>query len=711
MYQIVPYGWVYPEGEFNGKTVKRWNRKFDFTVNYKGKKYLEIPCAFDIETTSFMNNDIPVGSMYVWQFAIYDVVYIGRTWGELKKFLKRLVKYTKAKEEKKLVVYVHNLSFEFAFMRKQINFKKVFAISNRRPLYAQTRAIEFRCSYLQSGLSLANLAKEWCGKSNQKLVGDLDYSKMRFCNTPLLYNDICYCVNDVTILTEYIQKQIDKFKGIDKIPYTKTGEVREHCRNACLYTNKRKNKNKQYAALMKELILLPEEYQMLKRAYTGGFTHANFTLANRLLSDVESRDFTSSYPAVMCSEMFPMSRGRLIKRPTKEQVFEHFKKDCCIVNVKFKGLESKFLHENYLSASKCYGKKGVPLYNTKGRILNNGRVISAPYVVTTITEIDFQIISKCYTWESIEFGRLVYYKKGYLPKPIIECVLEFYENKTKLKGLAGWEASYLNNKEKLNSTYGMMVTDIVRDIYSCVNGEWQEPETPDLDTEIKNYNNNKRRFLFYPWGVWIVKYATRNLWSGILNIKEDYVYSDTDSLKVKNIEKHLEYFENYNRNIIIKIDKCLTMYNIDTNKARPKTKEGEEKQLGIWDFDGHYTHFKTLGAKRYFVEYQKDGKLKYQATVAGCPKSAMVDYLIETTDGSTEEIFNAFTANLYIPKGKAGKNILAYVDSPYSALQLDYTGRVCYPSEETCVNVSPNSFDMTMAEDYIRLLKGGYSQL
>lgn len=743
------YLWVYPEGIFNNKKVYKWDSDFNFPVDYKtGKKYAEIPCSFDIETTSFEMCDLKVGSMYVWQFAIYDVVFMGRTWEEFIYFLNNLIEYLKI-DKYKLVVYVHNLSFEFSFIRKQLHFSKVFAINTRRPLYAITEKVEFRCSYLLSGLSLQNVAKQWCSANNQKLVGDLDYSKERYCNTPLTYNDICYCINDVTIITEYISKLIEKKGSIENIPYTKTGEVREFCRNRCLYKKINKKKtivNKRYKELMRLLTLTPSEYKLLVRAYTGGFTHANWSVINKVIENVASYDFTSSYPAVMCSEMFPMSKGKEFKRFPKEKVIKLFKSKCTIVNVRFKNLQSKFIYENYLSCSKCYGistkawriKKKIhsiryekklkslmpfkkygkifnilsqPLNYCKNKIINNGRVVSAGYLETTITEVDFQIINKCYTWDKIEFGRGVYYEKGYLPKPLIECVLEFYEYKTTLKDVKGFEEFYQNNKEKLNATYGMMVTSIVRDIFKCIDGDWIEPEAPNLEKEIEKYNKNPKRFLFYPWGVYIVKYATRNLWSAILSVGKDHLYSDTDSEKLRNYLDHKEYFEEYNKKIIYKIWKCLTTYNINPERMKPQTKNGDIKILGVWDFEGVYTKFKTLGAKRYFVEYKDKGKLKYKATVAGCPKKAMENYLYNKGEGDSNKIFENFHDRLYIPKGEAQKNLISYYDFPFEALRLDYLGNLNIISEKTCVNVSANSFDMTMSEEFIRFLNMGYKYL
>ena len=116
------------------------------------------------------------------------------------------------------------------------------------------------------------------------------------------------------------------------------------------------------------------------------------------------------------------------------------------------------------------------------------------------------------------------YKKSYLPTPLVKSILKLYSDKTTLKGVDGKEVEYLQSKEQLNSCYGMMVTDIVRDSYIYAD-EWL-PDTPDFNTAIEKYNNSSNRFLFYPWGVWVTAYARRNLFTGIIEFKNDYIYSD-----------------------------------------------------------------------------------------------------------------------------------------------------------------------------------------
>src|SRR5699024_12417977 len=95
----------------------------------------------------------------------------------------------------------------------------------------------------------------------------------------------------------------------------------------------------------------------------------------------------------------------------------------------------------------------------------------------------------------------------------------------------------------------MSVTDILRyqTIYTASNKWGQEPA--DVKEQIKSYNEKRNRVLFYAWGVFVTAYARRNLLSGILSVKDDYIYSVTDSIKMLYYDKNNNYVENYNKKI------------------------------------------------------------------------------------------------------------------------------------------------------------------
>ena len=136
-----------------------------------------------------------------------------------------------------------------------------------------------------------------------------------------------------------------------------------------------------------------------------------------------------------------------------------------------------------------------------------------------------------------------------------------------------------------------MVTEILKGSLEYCNGWDVEDNTEyvkSIDEKLTSkeaalgrYNGNQERFLYYPWGIFVTSYARYNLYTGILEFKNDYLYSDTDSLKVLNYKEHMEYIERYNEIITKKINSCLEYYNIDKNEASPMNKEGERKPIGV----------------------------------------------------------------------------------------------------------------------------------
>ena len=151
--------------------------------NHRGRiEYNSQVCAFDIETTGLP--EIQQSVMYIWQFAIEDLVIIGRTWEEFRTLIGWL---NEKAGGRRIVVYVHNLSYEFQFISGILHFdnEAVFSMDSRKVLKAVYENIEFRCSYLLTNLSLKALTKRY-NVEHQKLSGEeFDYSVRRFSDTEL----------------------------------------------------------------------------------------------------------------------------------------------------------------------------------------------------------------------------------------------------------------------------------------------------------------------------------------------------------------------------------------------------------------------------------------------------------------------------------------------------------------------------------------------
>lgn len=222
---------------------------FSIVKTWQGKWY-DVPCAFDIETTSFYRK---VGksvekcaTMYEWTLGINGLIMIGRTWNEFIAVINQLQEILDLNIKKRLVIYVHNLEFEFQFMRKWFSWYKVFCNDVRKPIYAITdQGIEFRCSYILTGYSLETLSDDdsIAQYNVKKKVGDLDYTLIRHSQTPLSDLEIGYCIYDVVVVMVYIFEKIIYDGSIVKIPLTKTGYVRNYCRNFCYGVYKDGNQN------------------------------------------------------------------------------------------------------------------------------------------------------------------------------------------------------------------------------------------------------------------------------------------------------------------------------------------------------------------------------------------------------------------------------------------------------------------------------------
>lgn len=669
------------------------NKKVNFVRTKKKIEYADISVSFDIETYSFYEHENKKAIMYIWTLCYDGIIISGRTWEEFITLLKSLIDYLNINIYRRLVIYVHNLAYEFQFLRKWFEWDSVFAVKNRTPIQAITiDGIEFRCSYILSGYNLETLAKNLQYHNIKKLVGDLDYEKPRNKLTPLTKEEYEYCKNDVLIVWAYICEEMKKNGDISKIPLTKTGYVRRYCRNACYKDNDNKyhDKFKKYRKLILQLTLKSEDYQQLKLAFMGGFTHSNPLLTDVTLYDVTSYDFTSAYPYVMVSEKFPMSKPTYVELQSKEHFESLLKSHCCLFDCEFFNIDTKFIYEYYISVSHCLEKENV--------VESNGRIVSADRIKICLTEQDFLIMRKLYKWENVKITNFKIFRKAYLPTDFVKSILDLYHTKTTLKDVKGKEIEYLVSKENLNSCYGMTVTDICKDTQIYQNHEWSN-QLADIEENIDKNNRSIKRFLYYPWGIWVTAYTRRNLFTGILECGEDYVYSDTDSIKVLNAHKHEKYINDYNEYVVEKLKIAMNYHRLPFELTCPKNIKGVTKQLGIWECEKTYDKFKTLGAKRYLTKINND----YSITVAGTGKKASLKYLL---DKYGDKIFDEFSDGLLIPKGHTGKLTHTYCDDEIKGILTDYLGNKANYYEKSYIHLEPASFEMSMSEEFINYILG-----
>ena len=666
--------------------------------------YYDISCALDTETTNYIiDDDHRYAWIYIFQIMIGDTFITCRTFDELADVFTNLKITYGLNEKKRLIVYVHNLPFEFQFMRTEFRFSECLARKNRTvfKVFFDDYGLEFRDSLILSGMSLAKTAENMVHHSTRKLVGDLDYNLIRLPCTPITDTEMAYCYNDVEIIVDYIDEQREQYGDITKIPLTNTGRVRREVKKSCfrkVINPKTHKKHIPYKNLMSRLTLDVREYGYARQAFLGGYTHANARYSKKLLTDVHSIDFTSSYPTVMMSEKYPMSKGKRITLNMNSyaefDAYLNQSERVAVVMVELWDIETKQdIPDDYISYSRLLGK-GEQIMN------NNGRVHKADYVKLIVTSVDLAQIVSCYNYSKINIIDGYFYYVDYLPKEIIECVLEFYEKKTTLKGVKGMEAEYLLKKGMLNSCYGMCVTDIMSGDEQCTYNKGWEHVKQDVAECIDQYNNNPNRFLFYVWGIFVTAYARNNLFNGIKTIGHDYVYCDTDSIKFLNMDAHKAYIEDYNSSIIKKCTECLEHWDLDPDMLAPKNKKGEIKQIGIWDYEGKYDYFKTMGCKRYLT--YKDGE--FDLTCAGLGDDKGIAELTRTGT-KIDDVFARFNDDFKVDKENSGKLAHFYNDDPFEIETVDYLGNSGKISCNSCCVLFPVAFSVNGNEEYKLFLK------
>lgn len=567
-------------------------------------------------------------------------------------------------------------------------------------------------------------------------VKGFDYKKIRTWKTPLTPKEYEYCIHDVKIVSECIRRKIaEEGNNITEIPLTKTGYVRRHVRNETL-----KGANRCfYKAAIKSLTLEPDEYIEAKKAFAGGFTHAALLHSGKEYQNVTSYDFSSSYPSVLIAEKYPMTKGVHVEKISKKSFEEFMERDdyCCIFTIEIENVQQIFPCESYISESRCseidgwiqYDENGEPKRDKKGRIIkklpviNNGRVWAAKRIVTDITSVDYQILKKVYKFDLKRVAHFYYYQTYYLPTTFVKCILDFYSKKTELKDVVGKEVEYMFNKENVNALFGMCCTDIVRELIEY-DDDWSPPhkmtdeEREDwIARQVAKENEKRGRFLFYLWGVFCTAFARRNLWTGIFECKTDYLYSDTDSVKIINADRHKDYFERYNQEVTEKLERAMDYHHLPHELLRPKTIKGVEKPLGVWDFDGFYLRFKAVRAKAYMVYgYDKEKKCNdFKMTVAGLSKSDAMEYL--KTKGDPIKLFQheMFIPETYITKDEKGREVVksatgklthTYIDEPFSCEVTDFKGIKAVVAERSCVHLEDANYHLSLSRSYQDFLLG-----
>lgn len=558
---------------------------------------------------------------YIWMFGFETAdgftVRYGREFSQVREVLEKL-----HKKNRKTVIWVHNLGYEMQFLMDLIidagwTISGVLARSARHPIkfFIEELNIEFRCSYMLTGLSLARSAAEYAHTS-RKLVNGLKYTVPRSPLTNLTKTELEYCRLDVVALGEVIQYYREKYGNLYRIPYTLTGELRKEIKARLPFHEKLWIAR--HTPKLKMFVLLSSAFQ-------GGVSRANYFFSGKIIHDVSSGDIASSYPTVLCAYKYPVNTWSYVDSDTAELLDPE--KWGVLFHVKLYGVKSKRMNR-YLMWSKYISR--CPAVDAT---LDNGRIIECDWIEISVTNIDWAIIKECYDFKKVEYIECYKSRLDYLPREILDHILELYENKTSLKGIKDKEDLYRKSKSMINSYYGCCAQSPLSNNTEFINNKWHTIPLTDafIEGELEKKRKSRSNCFLYAVGVWCTAYARKRLFQDVVlkidtppeGLDFSAIYYDTDSCKARESGSFREAREASNRDIDIRLKVMCDHYGFDFERTRPKDRDGILHPLGYWELEGknaakgepEYSEFKTLGSKRYAYRLQSDGGV--YITIAG----------------------------------------------------------------------------------------------
>ena len=581
-----------------------------------------VPCGFDIETTRCF--------MYIWTCSINETTIIGYTWDDFRRLLEMLEglldlgpQYDsngKRKVYKVMPLFIHNLGgFEYHFMEKELNITNCFKAQNKALYAIVDKSFLLLDSYRICPQKLEVLAEMY---SRYRKTHDLDYSVDR--NTTdaknLSDDELTYCCNDTLILVDFAQFCFDFLCKWGKLPTTQNDMVK-----AIISYHFKRDKNNQ--EVIKGLFPPKEIYEFVRQwGFRGGFCQTSYREVN---DSVVCFDFDSAYCSSIVHDYFPMGRYRKGDPKTWR---EYLDKYCCQMTLKFTNLRSRvgtgFIH--YETIGHCFFDKGdykTARHNVKKE--PSGRVISAPYYYTSLTEVDFELYTLIYEWDSVECLRFVYAERGALPEYVIQTAIELYEPKARLKA-----------QGKEDTPEYRLVKSRPSTIFGCMCQRLYDSDIEGLDS-VGWYKKFKTKKLMPQWGVYITAHIRKRLITMALSLGAYYwLYSDTDSIYCICDDEVRELFEEYNEAFREKNRLFCEQRGLDYDvfKNLGCFDDGSRKGINIF-------RFKTISAKTYIYYYtdNKHPEGAVKVVIGGIPEEDFWDsYELETKDYKHEDIPKIF---------------------------------------------------------------------
>ena len=198
-----------------------------------------------------------------------------------------------------------------------------------------------------------------------------------------------------------------------------------------------------------------------------------------------------------------------------------------------------------------------------------------------------------------------------------------------------------------------------------------------------------KQILFYRVGVYITAHARKWLRIGIRIAGDRHVYNDTDSVKAIGL-KYSEFDE---------INEVLKNRSIESGAFATDPK-GETHYMGVFERDGVYDKFCTMGAKKYCYTHGDD----FSITISGVPKKEGAKEMIAKAKKKGVEPIELFKPGFVFEN--SGKLMPIYHDTfDYGDVEItDLYGNTIKEHVTSSVCLVETKYKLGLTEEYFDLV-------
>lgn len=696
--------------------MKYWN-EMDFTAFTESRSRRErhhhtpYVAAFDTETSTITMDGNQIAFMYVWQMAVENEAFYGRTWSEFKRCLQKMKNEMHLAVDYKLIVYVHNLKYDFGFYKKEVNLDgSDFVARSRRTVlkHIMDDCFEVRDSAVYTEEPLEHMGEEI---GIPKMKG-YDYSRIRHALTPLTPEELEYCEHDVLILTKYFRLEAEKLNcSIYKLALTATQKIKrgineEFARESRMYQNMIMSRQLRDNDHDNHIL------DLLKHAFFGAFNYSSQLIRGITQDNVAGIDISACYGAQCLLHPYPVGKFTPIELPESTDDLKNnprYAGKAMLITFAARDVSAKYADIGFLPINihNYWQRPASDINNVASK-----RVLTASKLEMTLTDVDFRLFLEFYSYSAIKFISIMASEYGDMPPYMIRSIekthrrkLEVQRRNNEIKKIRPLTLSeqleYIHTKTGVSRIYGILVQDPVRDIY-----EWN-PEINDIQKNGEQKNKSQFQPVLYQWGVWVVAWARYEILRLLLKLSgtgknfDDLktLYSDTDSLYFKFAESDIEIVKSYNDMINAKISHVAKKYRLS-----PEALTG----IGTLKIT-YYQQFKTTGIKQYCYiqddvfdyrcagltrpDYQYDDNNNQLFHEDGTPVNNGMTFF--DNFASNEERMAAFCREMSIPASDAHVKRNYYNDEPLkNPIEVtDYLGNTTTVQPKSWVVISESGFD------------------